>query len=558
MSSIARYAIVLAVGLSCAVCSSVVNSQTKTPKKAPPNSVSGRVTVHGKGAPGIVVGIRSSDFSPEGPPSLKGITDPDGNYQIINIPSGSYQLSPIAPAYSNPDLTLSWARGKMLLLGEGEDVQGIDFSMVRGAVITGKVSGADGRPIIDETLVIVREDEAAQGGRGMQGVIGRFRTDDRGIYRIYGLPAGRYKLSVGVSEEDFYTFVRLGRVAYTRTFHPAATDPNEARVVEVTEGGEAADIDITVGRNLPRFVIRGTVVDGETAKPVTGARFALRRVVKDRVGGMVQGMFGASSNRGEFRLENVTPGKYALLLMPQAGSEVRAEPVPLEVVDQDVSGLLIKTVKGLSLTGTVVLDGSQDKSILAKLAQLRLRANVRGETGDSDFGQHDSPINLDGSFRISGLSPGTVQLYLTSQDHNTPSTFAILRVERGGVVQQRGVEMKAGESVSGVQVIVGYGSGSIRGEVKVENGPLPAGARLSVSIKKLEAAESKIISHNLDARGHFLIKGLSAGDYEINASANIPGRRSPASTKQSITVAEGVTRDVVLILDLQANPGPNP
>lgn len=130
MSSLPRYAIVIALSFSCAGSPRAANSQTKTSKKTPTNSVAGRVTIRGKGAPGIVVGIRSSDFSQQPPPAVKATTDQDGSYQITNIPPGNYQVSPMAPAFVNSDLVFSRARGKTLLLAEGEDVQGVDFSLV--------------------------------------------------------------------------------------------------------------------------------------------------------------------------------------------------------------------------------------------------------------------------------------------------------------------------------------------------------------------------------------------------------------------------------------------
>lgn len=556
MSSLPRYAIVIALSFSCAGSPRAANSQTKTSKKTPTNSVSGRVTIRGKGAPGIVVGIRSSDFSQQPPPAVKATTDQDGSYQITNIPPGNYQVSPMAPAFVNSDLVFSRAIGKTLLLAEGEDVQGIDFSLVRGSVITGKVTDADGRPVIEERLTIVTEDQANTRGQMFPQVIsGSFQTDDRGIYRIYGIPVGRYKISVGIAEEDSYSPVRFGRVAYKRTFYPDATDPNDAKVIEVTEGTEATNIDITVDRNLPSFAVSGTVVDGETGRPVMGLRFGLRRMVNDREGSFVRGIYPVSNSQGEFRLEGVTPGKYAIFIAPQAGSEERADAGFFEVIDQDVTGLLLKTVKGLSVSGTVVLDGIYDKSVISKLAQLRVLAYVRNELSGS--GQ-EGPINPDGSFRVGGLVAGTANFWLAAQDGRPLVSFAILRVERDGVVQPHGVEIKAGEQVSGVKLVVSYGNGTIRGEVRLENGPLPPGARVNVWLKKLSDAESNVRPYNVDSRGHFLIEGLAAGSYELGANANIPGRRAPPAAKQPISVTEGAVSGVVIVLDLNANPEPNP
>jgi len=557
MSSLPRYAIVVALALSCAGFRTAASSQTKTQKKTPTGSVSGRITIHGKGAPEIIVGIRNSDFSPQPAPALKATTDQDGNYRITDIPAGNYQVSPMAPAYVVSDLVWSRARGKTLLLAEGEDVQGIDFSLVRGGVIAGKVTDVDGRPIIEERLTIVPEDPTNPRGQMFPPVIaGVFQTDDHGIYRIYGITPGRYKISVGVGNEEFSSNVRLGRAVYKRTFYPDATEPDDARVIEVTEGTEATNIDITVGRSLPSFAASGKVIDGETGQPVMGLRFGLRRVVNDREAA-VMGIFTASNSQGEFRLENITPGKYVVFISPQPGSEVRADAVPFEVIDQDVTGLLLKTFKGLTITGTVILDGTYDKSVLAKLAQLRLQAYVRDENGNSGSWQ-ESPINADGSFRLGGLGPGSAHFSLTAQDRRPPVSFAILRVERDGVVQPRGFEIKAGEQTTGIKIIVRYGTGSIRGEVKLENGPLPPSGRVVVWIKKLGDTESNFRPYNLDARGHFLIEGVAAGSYELNVNANIPGRRAPPSAKQPIDVSEGTVTDVVVSLDLKSNPGQLP
>ncbi len=309
---------------------------------------------------------------------------------------------------------------------------------------------------------------------------------------------------------------------------------------------------------MPSFAASGKVVDGETGQPVMGLRFGLRRIVNEREAEFTN-LFTASNSQGEFRLENVPPGKYMVFIYPQPGSEGRADAVPFEVIDQDVTGLLVKTLKGLTITGTVVLEGTYDKSVLAKLAQLRLQAYVRDETAYSGSWQ-DSPINADGSFRIGGVGPGTANFSLRSQDRSPLMAFAILRVERDGVVQPRGVEIKVGEQNNGVKIFVSYGTGSIRGEVKLENGPLPPGGHIVVLIKKVGDTESNTRPYNLDMRGHFLIEGVAAGSYELNVNANIPGRRAPPTAKQLIDVSDGTSTEVVVSLDLKSNPGqmPNP
>jgi protocatechuate 3,4-dioxygenase beta subunit len=554
MSRLLHYSLFLAFSLSSFGLHSAANSQTKPAKRPVGSSVSGRITIHGKGAAGIVVGLRSSDSPAQPLAVFRATTDPDGNYRIAGLPAGNYQVAPMAPALVLPELALARAGASSLLLGEGEDVQNVDFALERGGVIAGRVSDADGRPVVEERLMLVLADQNQQ-RQQMFGPINAAgaQTDDRGVYRIYGLVPGRYKISVGRDDDSYYFGSVFGRPTYERTYFPDTTDPTSAKVIEVTEGSETANVDITIGRPLPTFVASGTVVDAETGQPVPGLRIGLRRTLQNDYVGVNS---AAVANRlGDFRLENLTPGKYAVMILPMPGIETRADAVTFEVVDQDVTGLLVKTFKGFTVSGVVVVEGKNENAILAKLAELRLRAFVRGEGPMQNFA-NVSTINGDGSFRIGGLTAGTANFWLASQDGRPPVNFNIVRVERDGVVQPRGLELNGAESqIAGVKIFLRYGTGSVKGEVRFENGPLPAGARVMVWLKKAGENSSSFRPNTTDSRGRFLIEGVSAGDYELHVQANLPGRPSPPVTA-TVTVAEGTVSDVVVTLDLKPNPTP--
>ena len=64
--------------------------------------------------------------------------------------------------------------------------------------------------------------------------------------------------------------------------------------------------------------------------------------------------------------------------------------------------------------------------------------------------------------------------------------FAISRIERDGVVQPRGIEVKDGDQVTGVKVFVNSRSGTIRGVVKFVNGELPPSGRISLWLTNSE------------------------------------------------------------------------
>ncbi|MEK6279582.1 MAG: hypothetical protein AABN95_04440 [Acidobacteriota bacterium] len=502
------------------------------------------------------MGLRTTEFGPQIGPAFKATTDPDGNYRVTDVPAGNYQVVPMAPAYVVSDSSSFGNPGKALILPEGERVEGIDFSIIRGSVITGKVTQSDGKPVIEERVYVVPAEQPNQRGTNYGG--SSFQTDDRGVYRMFGLRPGRYKVSIGLPD-DALAPNRL-RQTYPRVFYPGVTDFDEAKIVELGEGAEVSNIDITVGQTMQGFAASGVVVDGETNQPIADVRFGLQRILEAN-NAPFMGTSATSNSRGEFRVENITPGKYAIFVMPQQNSDIRVDPLRFEIVNQDVTGLMLRTSKGAVVSGVVVLEGTQDKGVYSRLAKLRLFAYVRGGDGvDSiGFGQ-TSTIEPDGSFRLGGLQAGSASFQLSSPGARSQTGFVISRIERDGVVQPRsGVEIKSAEQIAGLRIIVVYGSGTVRGSVKWDTGSTPTGARLMVRLTKPGDNSYAIRPQAVDARGHFVFQGVPAGSYEVNLNVFIPQSRArQPSARQAVTVTDGVVTEVELVVDPNVNVPPTP
>jgi hypothetical protein len=568
MNTLTRHIFAPALILICLGIQAAAQPQTKPFKKAPTGTVSGRVTIKGKGTSGVVIALRQNEFTYQPAPSPKATTDQEGNYRITDIPAGNYQISPIAPAFVLSDLNNSGlsnygsrGRGKSLVIAEGEDVESIDFALVRGGVITGKVTDADGRPLIEESITLLPE--ASTNERGTSDTMPPmfFQTDDRGIYRMFGVPAGRYRVAVGQTGNDLYRTMG-GRPSYKQTFHPDVTDPAKATLVEVSEGLEITNVDISVGRAQQTFAASGRVVESGTGQPVANLRFGIRMLNEE--GGSADSTNATSNSQGEFRIENLPPGKYEVMVMPFQGSDFLSDSVPFEILNQNVIGLLLKASIGASVSGKVLLEGTHDKNVLTRLAQLRLQVDVRSENPSSGFGQ-SSEIGLDGSFRAGGLSAGTATFYLGGEDRSLLKGFVISRIERDGSVQPRELEIKTGEQITGVRVVISYssaGSGVIRGTVKFENGSLPPGSHIAVRLAKQGENQFNMNPSQqlVDSRGRFFIDGLAAGNYELNVMGYLQGwRNRPPSAKQEVNVGEGAVTEVTITLDLKADePKPNP
>jgi len=518
--------------------------------KAPRGSISGRVTLKGKGAEGVVVMIRKSEPANPYETMQRAATDQDGFYRIANVAPGNYEVSPSAPAFVSAD----WKEPKntSVIVGEDENVENINFTLVRGGVITGKVTDADGRPVIQHPVNVFRvEAFEQQSQQDRVFASGGGQTDDRGIYRVFGLVPGRYKVGAGRSD-NVYSPGSI-RTSYKQVFHPDVSDQAKATVIEVGEGTEAKDVYITLGRTLQTFAVAGRVVDGEKGLPVPNLRLGFQRIVGQRY--EFAGIVTTTNSQGDFVAEGLLPGKYEFYLFPNQNGGMRVETgLGVDIIDQDVSGVAVKLVPGTSLSGVVVIE-SENKALLAKLSELQLIAftvNTKPNNGALNSSAR-SPIAPDGSFKLTGLSGGNMRIGIGALANGyPPKGFSIARIEHDGeeMSWSHGIEMKDGEQLTGLRVVLTYGNATLRGVVNVENGELPPGARFYVRLAKPGEKLSNLRTPQVDARGHFLIEGLAPGTYEVHAAVAAPQMQPPRMAMREVSVQDGVTTDITLTINL--------
>lgn len=510
-------------------------------KKTATSTISGKVTIKGKGVAGISVSARAKQSRPRGK-APAAVTDAQGNYRLTNLPPGTYEISPAAPQFA----LLGAEPIKTLTVGEDETVEGVDFAMVRGGVITGRITDDEGKPVIEEEVVITGPE--VQPFRPVYLYLRQIQTDDRGVYRVFGLAPGQYSVSVGMGDERFF-FSPSSRPRYKRTYYPSTTDPKKAGFIEVTEGGEATNIDITLRGTNAGFSVSGQIVDEATGRPQPNVRYGLTAF---REGGSSSGNGMAADATGEFRFENLPPGKYAVFVEGSNLVETYADPVHFEITDQDVKGLVLKLSNGGSISGSIVLEGIEEKAARARFKAMMIIPQVETSDQFGVFGWSPASVNEDGSFRIGGLRPGAVQFMIRGRSADSNGEYDLARIERNGQVVARSVEIKAGEKIAGVRLIIRKQTSGIRGVVKIENGQIESTDVIYVSVKRV-GDEHFNRGLNLDSRGRFLMDGLTAGVYEVTAT--VYGRRNfPATTKQEVVVTEDQVSEVILTLDLEKRP----
>ncbi|HEY3134826.1 MAG TPA: hypothetical protein VGL29_02130 [Blastocatellia bacterium] len=557
-------------------------------------SITGQVKVDGKPAKDITVIANPSIGDPSKlvesmlnkSASLKATTDSDGRYKFEDVPVGKYRLVPFAPLL----VSASIEYGSEVTVTADSKTEGIDFSLLPGGVVTGKLTDSEGRPVIGEKISLkpVKDpaqpalDVRLQAAAGasvdsmMSAVMGggrMYTTDDRGVYRIFGLLPGRYLVSAGGDSDVFSTMFKL-RQKRIKTFYPGVNEEAQARQVEVKAGSEATGIDIQFSLANAGLSVSGRVVDAEKGTPIANTMVAYSRAPKTpnvksdseesgvdvgemRVEGLAGTGFTTTNDKGEFRFGSVAPGSYKLEVtqigaMTGIGtSEFYGDPVSFEVRGANVYRLEVKMHRGASISGVVVVEDAEEQSGLQSFGRISMSASVM----DTQTNSHSTGVGVvgeDGTFRIGGLKAGKVMIRPFSMGEKQ---VALARIERNSIELQGGIDIQANEQITGVRVVLTSANCVIRGHVTIQGGSLPSGGRLTVVARRLHGGAvypSDTESGEVDAKGDFVIEDLAPATYEVEAFVFMPAREGmrSASAKQTVTASKNGPTNVELVLDL--------
>ncbi|HZI87930.1 MAG TPA: carboxypeptidase-like regulatory domain-containing protein [Pyrinomonadaceae bacterium] len=520
-------------------CCFTGQSQTTATSKSSPNTIKGTVSLKGKGVAGIVVNAIPKNGVEQRRPQYRGVTDHEGKYTITNIPSGTFQFTPELLDYASADQS-----GQTLLLTEGETIEDVDFELTRGSVITGRVTAA-GKPLIEQNVIVQRIDNS---------MLRSIRTDDRGVYRAFGLKAGKYNIYVGKPQ----TF--MGQSSrFNQTFYPATTDLEKAQTIDLAEGAEVKDIDIKVELNeeaTDRYSVSGTIVEAGNGRPVSGMRLRLQRT--DARGFQPLNIVAISDKEGRFKFDEISPGNYTVMIAALSNTVLRTESAAFTVTDGDVTDVAVKAVRRASIFGVLVFEGVRNKLALPPLGSLFVNGYVvREGSSEGRFGE-SARVGADGSFHMTGLSDGVVTFSLGSTVGPMAQGLSIARVELNGIVQARGLEIKGDESIIGVRLVLKFLSGVIRGAIKATNGDFPPGTHFSAVLRNPSTdSPGPLKPAIVDSRGRFFIDGLADGTYEIVVYVTVFGPNTPRKSftaKQPATILDGNVTDVVVTVDLSETP----
>jgi len=287
------------------------------------------------------------------PREMSVITGDDGSFEFDGLPAGSFTLSAAKEAYvpMNYGATRTGRPGLALPISAGE-TRRIVLRLPRGAVITGRILDASNQPAQGVGVTAFARRSAFGMVTYRTSGSAALPTDDRGTYRIFGLPAGEYLIAVDPQSSD--RIGTMGRVNRTftlaRVFYPATVDPSQADRIAVRAGEERSGVDIQL-QYVPIASVSGTV----TAPAVwTSAAVALAPAEPSFFVSTPSMTVDAS---GRFSFANVRPGRYRVVARAFGPAGVQAAEANVMLAGEDVEDLVLPLRPAPSINGLIVFRG---------------------------------------------------------------------------------------------------------------------------------------------------------------------------------------------------------
>ncbi|MBA2541928.1 MAG: carboxypeptidase regulatory-like domain-containing protein [Deltaproteobacteria bacterium] len=518
-----------------------------------PGSIGGRVTRAADGGPvvGATIAVSRDAVMPmmgtdEEAPSALATTDANGAWSIASIAGGQYSVGAMAAGLQpGSQLHVSIASGTRTT---------VDLALAAGGIaVTGTVSDIGGGPIGGARVTARKSSELPFGGRpehvAMTGPDGKYAlsladgdygatarhddyTKDSKSFEIHGSPiVVDFKLSPGsgirgivVTREGkpvpgAHVTASTGRVMRDGGASATADDKGEFTLTSLGSGAvklratgkgfasnEPTVVELGIGEHLEgvrivvdvAFSISGRVVRaGKPAEGIAGVMLGCFSIGT----GQAEMASDPSDDTGAFEIWGVKPASYMMFAIgkdaiPEIGK-------PVEVVDKDVTDIVIEMATGATLTGRVEpgmissigLEVDESKIGIANMFDAMKVMIVRGETDAS------------GVFTLKGAPPGEMSIVATTVDGRKGKlAIVVTGADQTGLIVK--LEPRA----------------SIAGKVVDEKGAAVAGVHVKVSDEDKSGGGFSMggfgrqASALTAADGTFKLVGLEPGKLKLNVT----------------------------------------
>ena len=385
---------VLLVG-TAATAQPPARDQSRTTRRGT-GVIRGRVVRADTGEPLRRVQVRIDEWSAgdqAGPAAT--MTDAEGRYELTQLSAGRYQLKATRGGYVEVAYgqRRPFERGRPVELADGAVLERIDFALPPGGVVTGRIVDEMGDAVAHASVSLARRRYVDGERRSVQVCGGS--TDDRGEFRIFGVPPGEY---VMVATFEVMELGSRDRVRYVPTYYPGTPVASEAQRVIVGPGQEVPGITIALVRSATATV-RGTVrASGQASLgPFT---FVIARQI-DGAGSEDRMAEAIATKDGSFAIAGLLPGTY--LVEARSMSESNLASAEVVVGGSDVSGVSLTMSKGATARGRIRFDTGDPPQGLRPSEVFVVPTLMDGQRRGVEMSGGPPTIRDDWTFELRGL-----------------------------------------------------------------------------------------------------------------------------------------------------------
>ncbi len=416
------------------------------------------------------------------------VTDAAGNYVMKGLAAGSYAVAVQAGCGNNGNYVGANYPSNVTVTS-GVTASGIDVALPTGAIISGIVTGAQSHlPIAGICVDLLQDNEPVEQVETARQPLGS--------YSVNQLPAGTYEVQFG------------GGCGNTGSYAPQGYDNTSVLFPQDIVVAAAADLTGIDAAMQPGPTISGTVTSS------TGAKLSGICALAISPGGIEYG--GTASSGGRYELANLAPGQYQVGFGPGCGNNADLAAQWFRSQASENTAALVSAASG-AVTGidAVLPRAGGISGHLKSKSGHNLQGACMQLSGVSGAARSLSAfIFVFGSqYEITGMPLGSYQVvfepnclssgYATEwyKDQPSPARATNVTVQAGRI--HRHIDSA---------VVVG---GTVAGQVTKTNGE-PA---RNVCVFAQNVSQPHVSGGAITNKGgHYTIKGLNTGRYELDLS----------------------------------------
>ena len=464
-------------------------------------------------------------------------TDAQGRFEFKDLPAGRWNLQASKAGFMSLRYgqRRAFEAGTPIEISDGQVMDKADFTLPRGAAVTGKVFDEFGDPVANVRVQVLRY-QMVQGARRLTPSGGADQSDDTGAYRIYGLAPGEYYVSATLRAGNGPVDDQSGdATSYASTYYPGTGNVAEAQRMTLGIGQEQPNVNFAL-QPVRTVKISGLALDSNGTALANGM---VTLMAADAAAGGFAG-FGGTAGRvrpdGTFTIANVSPGSYTVMAVAGLGGgrgggnfnfaariggpggaggpgalalgDIEVASMPIVVGNDDLTGLTLVTSKGASITGNVIAAAGS----VAKLNTNSIQIAAQGaQFLPGPLGTRPAQVDADGNFVLPNLAG---QKFI--RVNGLPQEWTLKSVTLNGAdVTDSALEFSGSAQSSGLQIVVTDRVSDVNGKVQTAKGDVTRDYTVVVFADdpaKWAFPSRFVKTARADQQGQFRIRALPADD----------------------------------------------